>query len=134
MPLLLLLTAASIAMAQVGNARQIADAVDRHYNDLQSLQTQFTESYRGAGMQRQESGTLWLKKPGKMRWEYASPREKLFISDGEKSHGSHVPGEVEESAEGSGGVKSMTCVRLSDSSSEKPSWIKSSMDSASPLT
>ena len=33
-------------------------------------------------MTRTESGTLWLKKPGKMRWEYRSPREKLFISDG----------------------------------------------------
>ena len=91
---LLLLLAASVpvAHAQVGNARQIADGVDRHYNDLQSLQTQFTESYRGAGMQRQESGTLWLKKPGKMRWEYASPREKLFISDG-KVAWFYVPGE-----------------------------------------
>lgn len=90
--LLLLAAAMPVAHAQVGNARQIAEAVDRHYNDLQSLQTQFTESYRGAGMQRQESGTLWLKKPGKMRWEYASPREKLFISDG-KIAWFYVPGE-----------------------------------------
>jgi len=90
--LLLLASAIPVAHAQVGNARQIAEAVDRHYNDLQSLQTQFTESYRGAGMQRQESGTLWLKKPGKMRWEYASPREKLFISDG-KVAWFYVPGE-----------------------------------------
>ena len=33
-------------------------------------------------MERTESGTLWLKKPGKMRWEYRSPTEKLFVSDG----------------------------------------------------
>ena len=33
-------------------------------------------------MERTESGTLWLKKPGKMRWEYRSPREKVFVSDG----------------------------------------------------
>ena len=26
---------------------------------------------------------LWLKKPRKMRWEYRSPKEKLFVSDGE---------------------------------------------------
>jgi outer membrane lipoprotein carrier protein len=90
--LLLLAAAVPVAHAQVGNARQIADAVDRHYNELQSLQTQFTESYRGAGMQRQEAGTLWLKKPGKMRWEYASPREKLFISDG-KVAWFYVPGD-----------------------------------------
>ena len=33
-------------------------------------------------MDRTESGTLWLKKPGKMRWEYRSPKDKLFLSDG----------------------------------------------------
>jgi outer membrane lipoprotein carrier protein len=33
-------------------------------------------------MERTEGGTLWLKKPGKMRWEYRSPREKLFVSNG----------------------------------------------------
>ncbi len=65
----------------------IAHAVDEHYNQLTSLQAEFTEIYRGAGMERTESGTLWLKKPGfkkpgKMRWEYRSPREKLFVSDG----------------------------------------------------
>jgi outer membrane lipoprotein carrier protein len=33
-------------------------------------------------MERTESGTLWLKKPGKMRWEYRSPKDKLFVSNG----------------------------------------------------
>ena len=61
---------------------QLARAVDEHYNHLRSLQADFTEIYRGAGAERVESGTLWLKKPRKMRWEYRSPREKLFISDG----------------------------------------------------
>jgi outer membrane lipoprotein carrier protein len=61
---------------------QTAHAVDEHYNHLHSLQTDFTEIYRGAGAERSESGTLWLKKPRKLRWEYRSPREKLFVSDG----------------------------------------------------
>jgi outer membrane lipoprotein carrier protein len=61
---------------------QTARAVDEHYNHLRSLQTDFTEIYRGAGAERSESGTLWLKKPRKMRWQYRSPREKLFVSDG----------------------------------------------------
>jgi outer membrane lipoprotein carrier protein len=69
------------------NVSAVAQAVDEHYNHLHSLQTEFTEIYRGSGMERTESGTLWLakgglKKPGKMRWEYRSPREKLFVSDG----------------------------------------------------
>ncbi len=64
------------------DVQTIAAAVDAHYNHLRSLQTEFTEVYRGSGIERTESGTLWLKKPGKMRWEYRSPREKVFVSDG----------------------------------------------------
>lgn len=65
----------------------LAQAVDAHYNRLHTLKAQFTETYRGSGMERTESGMLWLekgglKKPGKMRWEYRSPRAKLFVSDG----------------------------------------------------
>ncbi len=62
---------------------QLARAVDDHYNHLRSLESDFTEIYRGDGAERVESGTLWLKKPRKMRWEYRSPKEKLFVSDGQ---------------------------------------------------
>jgi outer membrane lipoprotein carrier protein len=70
----------------------IAQAVDNHYNHLQTLQTDFVETYRGAGIERTESGSLWLKKPGKMRWEYRSPKEKLFLSDG-KDAWFYLPGD-----------------------------------------
>ena len=70
------------ATGRAADAKTLAAAVDSHYNHLRSLQTGFTEIYRGSGMDRTESGTLWLKKPGKMRWEYRSPRDKLFVSDG----------------------------------------------------
>jgi outer membrane lipoprotein carrier protein len=85
------------AGATTGDVRSIAAAVDEHYNQLRTLQAEFTEVYRGSGMERTESGTVWLmksgmKKPGKMRWEYRSPREKLFISDG-KDAWFYVPGD-----------------------------------------
>jgi len=70
----------------------IAQGVDNHYNHLQTLQAEFTEVYRGAGVERTESGSLWLKKPGKMRWEYRSPKEKLFLSDG-KDAWFYLPGD-----------------------------------------
>jgi outer membrane lipoprotein carrier protein len=70
----------------------IAHAVDQRYNHLQTLQAEFTETYRGAGIERTESGSLWLKKPGKMRWEYRSPKEKLFLSDG-KDAWFYLPGD-----------------------------------------
>lgn len=64
------------------SVHEVAQAVDEHYNRLQTLEAQFTEIYQGGGISRTESGTLWLKKPGKMRWEYRSPEEKLFVGDG----------------------------------------------------
>src|SRR5947209_19768514 len=64
------------------DVKTLAAAVDTHYNHLHSLAAEFTEVYRGSGMDRTETGTLLLKKPGKMRWDYRSPREKLFVSDG----------------------------------------------------
>jgi len=74
---------AGIALgARAEDVKSIAAAVDAHYNHVRTLEAAFTETYRGSGMDRVESGTLWLKKPGKMRWEYRSPREKLFVSDG----------------------------------------------------
>jgi outer membrane lipoprotein carrier protein len=79
------------------DVHSVAQDVDEHYNHLRTLQEEFTEVYQGSGMERTESGTLWLKKgglkkPGKMRWEYRSPREKLFVSDGRDAW-FYVPGD-----------------------------------------
>ncbi len=91
---LLLLLGLCLGRAQAASPdlHTLAQAVDEHYNHLRTLQAEFTETYKGAGMDRSESGTLWLKKPGKMRWEYRSPRDKLFLSDG-KDAWFYVPGD-----------------------------------------
>jgi len=70
----------------------IADKVDQRYNHLQTLEAQFSETYSGAGMTRTESGTLTLKKPGRMRWDYEQPRPKMFLTDGTTAW-FYVPGE-----------------------------------------
>jgi len=82
LPAISLAVTLAIAANAPPDVHAIAQAVDNHYNQLQTLQTEFTETYEGAGVEREESGSLWLKKPGKMRWEYRSPKEKLFLSDG----------------------------------------------------
>lgn len=89
-PLIALLPAGAANPAP--DVHAIAQAVDKRYNQLQTLQAEFTETYRGAGIERTESGSLWLKKPGKMRWEYRSPKEKLFLSDG-KDAWFYLPGD-----------------------------------------
>jgi outer membrane lipoprotein carrier protein len=81
-----------LAAAYAEDVHTTAKAVDDHYNHLRSLQAEFTQIYRGNEIERSESGTLWLKKPGKMRWEYRSPKEKLFLSDG-KNAWFYVPGD-----------------------------------------
>jgi outer membrane lipoprotein carrier protein len=93
--LLLALIWSAVAVAE--DVHAIARSVDDHYNHLSTLQAEFTETYTGSGMERTETGTVWLakgglKKPGKMRWEYRSPREKLFVSDGRDAW-FYVPGD-----------------------------------------
>jgi outer membrane lipoprotein carrier protein len=78
--------------AQPQNASSLARAVDDRYNHLKTLRADFAETYSGAGIDRTETGVLWLKKPGKMRWEYRSPKEKLFVSDGQAAW-FYVPGD-----------------------------------------
>ncbi|MGH9503180.1 MAG: outer membrane lipoprotein chaperone LolA [Terriglobales bacterium] len=89
---LLLAFLPALAASPPPDVQAIAQAVDSHYNHLRTLQADFTETYRGAGIERTESGVLWLKKPGKMRWEYRTPKEKLFLSDGKEAW-FYLPGE-----------------------------------------
>jgi outer membrane lipoprotein carrier protein len=63
-------------------AQQLAQRVDKYYNGLHSLRTNFTETFRGMGMDREERGTLLLRKPGKMHWSYSDPAGKIFLLDG----------------------------------------------------
>ena len=80
------------AFGQSPDVRPIADRVDARYNHLSTLKADFAETYSGNGMSRQESGTLWLKKPGKMLWSYTAPQAKVFVTDG-KTAWFYVPGE-----------------------------------------
>lgn len=68
----------------------IASKVDDHYNHLTTLHATYTEHYSGMGQQRTETGTLLLKKPGRMRWQYSNG--KLFVLDG-KFAISYTPGD-----------------------------------------
>jgi outer membrane lipoprotein carrier protein len=75
-------------------AASLAKTVDARYNHLQSLSARYTERYQGMGMDRSESGTLLLKKPGRMRWSYDTPAGKLFLLDG-KNAIFYTPGDAQ---------------------------------------
>ena len=95
---LLLLLPAPYAVAQQTapgvTASSLAARVDHHYNALHSLQVDFVQQYDGMGQHRSESGTLLLKKPGRMRWTYGQPAGKLFILDGHNAY-FYTPGQNE---------------------------------------
>jgi outer membrane lipoprotein carrier protein len=42
--------------------------IESRYNKAQSLELGFSETYSFKGRKRTESGTLFLRKPGRMRW------------------------------------------------------------------
>jgi outer membrane lipoprotein carrier protein len=90
--ILIALISLLVSQAHAADAVNTARAADEHYNRLQSLKSTFTEIYQAPGISRSESGVLWLKKPGRMRWEYRNPREKLFLVDSQNAY-FYVPGE-----------------------------------------
>ena len=92
LPLLLLACASFSQTPQPSSINTTAQAIDDHYNRLKSFKASFTEIYQGGGINRNESGVLWLKKPGRMRWEYRQPREKLFLTDSQTAY-FYVPGD-----------------------------------------
>jgi outer membrane lipoprotein carrier protein len=82
-----------VAQSQ-STALELAKRVDGHYNHLHSLKAHFSEQYEGLGMHRNESGTMLLRKPGRMRWEYESTAGKVFVLDG-KYAWFYQPGETQ---------------------------------------
>ena len=71
------------AFAADSQLDRVLKGVEAHYNRAKTLQVSFNETYTTPGRPRQsEHGELTLRKPGRMRWDYAAPAGKLFLSDG----------------------------------------------------
>jgi outer membrane lipoprotein carrier protein len=66
-------------------ATDVAAALQRKYDSVKDFSATFTQTYEGGVLRRKssESGTVFVKKPGKMRWNYTGPEKKLFVSDGQ---------------------------------------------------
>lgn len=91
--LTLILVAAVLAAAADSPTQRLLKAVESRYNRAQTLQVKFAETYSGMGRgARTEAGILYLRKPGRMRWEYTQPAGKLFVSDGKEVY-LYLPGQ-----------------------------------------
>src|ERR1700676_5421074 len=74
------------------SASELAQALQRRYNGVKDFSADFVHAYQGGVLKKQisERGRVLIKKPGKMRWEYTAPEQKVFVSDGTKMY-SYVP-------------------------------------------
>ena len=76
--------AVSPSPATTQDAAQLASAVQRYYDGAKDLHARFEQNLTTAmGTKKRASGDLWLKKPGRMRWDYAKPEKKLMVADGQ---------------------------------------------------
>jgi outer membrane lipoprotein carrier protein len=61
----------------------LIEQLQRKYSRVESISAEFFHVYHAPGSRTlRESGHVLLQRPRRMRWEYTSPEEKLFISDG----------------------------------------------------
>ena len=73
-------------------AQSLAEALQRKVDTIRDFSAAFVHTYESGVLRRRtsERGTVYVKKPGMMRWEYTAPEEKLFVSDGVKIY-SYLP-------------------------------------------
>ncbi len=81
------LVALLLAAAPAGppaDAARLAAKVQAFYERTRDLQAHFAQTYTYAGFGRRQvsSGTLKVKKPGKMRWDYEKPAAKTIAVSG----------------------------------------------------
>jgi outer membrane lipoprotein carrier protein len=88
----LLLTANGAMSAAQPPAEGVARQVQDRYQTIKDFTADFTHTYEGGVLRRKttERGSVLIKKPGRMRWSYTQPEQKVFVSDGLKIY-MHVP-------------------------------------------
>ncbi len=88
----MLMSAVAAAQTAPPPAIDTARALQEKYDRVRDFTANFTHAYQGGVLKKSlsESGTVEVKKPGRMRWDYSQPEKKLFVSDGHKIY-SYVP-------------------------------------------
>lgn len=83
-------TAALLAMLLCGWYATAAAAGEErlraYLSDLGTLSAEFRQITLSAdgGRVHESDGTLYLKRPGRFRWEYRSPMEQVIVADGDR--------------------------------------------------
>jgi outer membrane lipoprotein carrier protein len=89
---LLLLAPIAAAGQARPSATELAQSVQQKYDRVKDFTADFTHTYEGGVLKKKttERGTVKIKKPGRMLWEYTAPEKKTFVADGRKVY-SYIP-------------------------------------------
>ena len=80
---LLLAASGHLGSASAPDLPKLLKDIEGRYNRAVTLRLTFSEIYTFQGRPHtQERGELFLRKPGRMRWQYTKPAGKLLVSDG----------------------------------------------------
>jgi len=86
------LVVAASAQAPSPSPDDLARRIQARYEGVRDFSAAFEQKYTGGALRKQstERGTVQVKKPGRMRWEYVQPERKLFVADGRRLY-AYVP-------------------------------------------
>jgi outer membrane lipoprotein carrier protein len=66
----------------------LAKSLQQRYDGIRDFTADFSQTYRGGVFRTRtvEQGTVSVKKPGLMRWQYLKPEKKEFVANGKKTY------------------------------------------------
>ena len=75
-----------IAMLSWALKAQAINDLQRFFNDVQSYTAKFSQVVldESFNLLQESSGTLWIQRPDKFRWDYDIPFEQHIVGDGER--------------------------------------------------
>lgn len=75
-----------VALQVVGAAKTGPDDLRRFFKDVQSFTARFNQVVldESLNMLQESSGTLWIQRPNRFRWNYDAPFEQQIVGDGKK--------------------------------------------------
>ena len=62
-----------------------ADLIADYFSGLNTFQSSFTQTVTDSNGERLQDaqGRVWMQRPGRFRWDYATPYRQLIVADGE---------------------------------------------------
>jgi outer membrane lipoprotein carrier protein len=83
LPILTVVATATASAQQPPAAKDVVAKIQKYYDATKDLHARFEQTLESAiGRTTHASGDVYLKKPGKMRWDYAKPEKKEMVADG----------------------------------------------------